>query len=149
MSHPKFSSQKQENYKIAKEKLLQFLKRADTSFVEAASLLDIPREDGVPVIADKVSNDIFSLVLIGAFQSGKSTLFNYLCDGRELSPVGPGGGGIRTSGCRVSAHCIEEGSEEYAIISWRSADELLRSLGNKLLPYYAEKRGRLPDREYR
>lgn len=142
MSHPKFSSQRQENYKIAKEKLLQFLKRADTSFVEAASLLDIPREDGVPVIADKVSNDIFSLVLIGAFQSGKSTLFNYLCDGRELSPVGPGGGGIRTSGCRVSAHCIEEGSEEYAIISWRSADELLRSLGNKLLPYYAEKRGK-------
>lgn len=142
MSHPKFSSQKQENYKIAKEKLLQFLKRADTSFVEAAPLLDIPREDSIPVIADKVSNDIFSLVLIGAFQSGKSTLFNYLCDGRELSPVGPGGGGIRTSGCRVSAHCIEEGREEYAIISWRSADDLLRSLGNKLLPYYAEKRGK-------
>lgn len=142
MSHSKFSSEKQENYKKAKEKLLQFLQRADASFVEAATLLDIPREDSIPVIADKVSNDIFSLVLIGAFQSGKSTLFNYLCDGRELSPVGPGGGGIRTSGCRVSAHCIEEGSEEYAIISWRSADELLRSLGNKLLPYYAEKRGK-------
>lgn len=141
MSHSKFSSEKQEDYKKAKEKLLQFLQRADASFVEAAPLLDIPREDSVPVIADKVRNDIFSLVLIGAFQSGKSTLFNYLCDGRELSPVGPGGGGIRTSGCRVSAHCIEEGSEEYAMISWRSADDLLRSLGNKLLPYYAKKRG--------
>lgn len=136
-----FTSQKQENYKLAKEKLMQFLTHADTPFAESSRLLDIPREDSVSAIADKVGNDIFSLVLIGAFQSGKSTLFNYLCDGRELSPVGPGGGGIRTSGCRISAHCIEEDAEEYALISWRSADELLRSLGNKLLPYYAEKRG--------
>lgn len=137
-----FSSQHQENYKKAKEKLMQFLSHVDAPFAESFRLLDIPREDSVSAITDKVDNDLFSLVLIGAFQSGKSTLFNYLCDGRELSPVGPGGGGIRTSGCRISAHCIEEGAEEYAMLTWRSADELLRSLGNKLLPYYAEKRGK-------
>lgn len=141
MSDTMFSSQYQENYKDAKEKLMQFLTQADAPFAETFKLLDIPREDSVAAIKDKVGNDLFSLVLIGAFQSGKSTLFNYLCDGRELSPVGPGGGGIRTSGCRISAHCIEEGAEEYAMLTWRSADELLRSLGSKLLPYYAEKRG--------
>lgn len=137
-----FTTEKQEQYKQSKQKLLDFLSTLDEPLTHAATLLDMPRQDSVATITDKLHKDIFSLVLIGAFQSGKSTLFNYLCDGRELSPVGPGGGGIRTSGCRVTAHCVAEGEEEYAMISWRTPDELLRSLGKSLLPYYGEERGK-------
>lgn len=136
-----FSTEKQEQYKQSKQKLLSFLNTLDAPFAHASDLLEIPRQDSVAHISDKLQKDIFSLVLIGAFQSGKSTLFNYLCDGRELSPVGPGGGGIRTSGCRVTAHYIDEEEEEYALVTWRMPDELLRSLGKALLPYYGEERG--------
>lgn len=91
---------------------------------------------------EDLRNDRFTLVLIGAFQSGKSTLFNYFCNGRELSPVGPAGGGIRTSGCQVSAHALRSGeSEEYAMVNWRSADDLLASLGDVLVSYYPECNG--------
>ena len=65
-----------------------------------------------------------SLALVGRFQSGKSTLYNYLCGGRELSPVGPGNGGIPTSAGRVTAHPLPEGEKEYADIRWRTPDEL-------------------------
>lgn len=136
-----FSTEKQEQYKQSKQKLLSFLNTLDEPFAHASDLLEIPRQDSVASISDKLQKDIFSLVLIGAFQSGKSTLFNYLCDGRELSPVGPGGGGIRTSGCRVTAHYLPEEEDEYALVTWRTPDELLRSLGKALLPYYGEERG--------
>lgn len=65
-----------------------------------------------------------SLALVGKFQSGKSTLYNYLCGGRELSPVGPGNGGIPTSAGRVTAHPLSEGEKEHADIRWRTPDEL-------------------------
>lgn len=78
----------------------------------------------------------YTLALVGAFQSGKSTLFNYLCDGRELSPSGPNGGGIRTSGCRVAAHPLRDGEEEYALVTWRSAKDLLNSFGEVLQTEY-------------
>ena len=65
-----------------------------------------------------------SLALVGKFQSGKSTLYNYLCGGRELSPMGPGNGGIPTSAGRVTAHPLPEGEKEYADIRWRTPDEL-------------------------
>ena len=78
----------------------------------------------------------FTLALVGAFQSGKSTFFNYLCDGRELSPAGPSGGGIRTSGCRVAAHPLQDGEDEYALVTWRSAKELLNSFGEVLQSEY-------------
>ncbi|MBQ2380278.1 MAG: hypothetical protein II295_07815 [Akkermansia sp.] len=91
-------------------------------------------------LADKLRNDRFNLVLTGGFQTGKSTMFCYLCGGRELSPVGAGGGGIRTSGARVAAIPVQEGEKEFAVIKWRTPDELLASLGSWLVPYYVEAR---------
>ena len=38
----------------------------------------------------KVESDRMTLTLVGEFQSGKSTMFNYLCGGKELSPIGRG-----------------------------------------------------------
>ncbi|MEG0334689.1 MAG: dynamin family protein, partial [Akkermansia sp.] len=83
-------------------------------------------------ISNKIELDRFTLVLVGAFQSGKSTLFNYLCDGRELSPIGSGGGGIRTSGCQVSAHPVSEGEQERAEITWRSKEDLFQSIAGEI-----------------
>ena len=83
---------------------------------------------------DELEQTRFTLALVGCFQCGKSTLFNYLCDGRELSPTGSGGGGIRTSGCRVSAHPLANArKKEYAKISWRSKEDLINSFGDVLM----------------
>lgn len=91
-------------------------------------------------LSKKLRQNRFNFVLTGGFQSGKSTLFSYLCDGRELSPIGGGGGGIRTSGSRVIAVPIDEGQKEYAVVKWRNQDELLASLGRWLVPFYMEDR---------
>ncbi len=81
---------------------------------------------------ERLEKSVFTLTLVGAFQSGKSTLFSYLCGGRELSPIGPAGGGIRTSGCRVAASAVSEIEEEYAIVSWRSKEDLLEPICSML-----------------
>lgn len=141
MNNPDFSTQQSKQYQEFRQKLVELLNRVDAPVQHAAEVLGMPREDSLPATREKLLQDRFSLVLIGAFQSGKSTLFNYLCDGRELSPVGPGGGGIRTSGCRVSAHPVEEGGREYANVSWRTKGQLLRSLGDKLAIYYENAKG--------
>ena len=71
-----------------------------------------------------------TLALMGEFQNGKSTLFNYLCDGRELSPMGKG---ISTSCCRVAAHALSDAQEtEHAYVQWRSEDELRSLIENAL-----------------
>ena len=98
----------------------------------------LTRHEPFSTPADKLRADSYTLVLIGGFQSGKSTLFNYLCDGRELSPVGPCGGGIRTSGCMVTAHPAGDGEAERAIVTWRAPEELLAALGTPLIRYFEE-----------
>ncbi len=73
-------------------------------------------------VIKKVLEDQFRFVLAGEFQCGKSTTFNALCDGRELSPRGMG---MKTSGCVVSAaHLSDPKADEYAQVTWRAAAEL-------------------------
>ncbi len=129
-------SEKLEQYNFHRSRLIDFCGKADNVLKKAAELQK--RTESYENPAEKLKADTYTLVLIGAFQSGKSTLFNYLCDGRELSPVGPGGGGIRTSGCQVTAHPIKEGEKERAEIVWRSPAELLSALGCCLLEYFEE-----------
>ena len=129
-------SEKLEQYNFHRSRLIDFCAKADKVLKKAAEIQKRP--DNYENPADKLKADTYTLVLIGAFQSGKSTLFNYLCDGRELSPVGPGGGGIRTSGCQVTAHSIKEGEKERAEITWRSPAELLSALGSCLIEYFEE-----------
>lgn len=133
---PDFSTQQSEQYRTFLREIIELINQAEVPVEQAAKALGRPREDTLADTREKLRREVFSIVLIGAFQSGKSTLFNYLCDGRELSPVGPGGGGIRTSGCRVSAHPQVEGGREYAEVTWRTKGELLRSLGSSLRVYY-------------
>lgn len=136
MTSPVFYTQQSEQYRSFLREIIELINRAETPVEQAAKILGRPREDLLADTREKLRKGLFSIVLIGAFQSGKSTLFNYLCDGRELSPVGPGGGGIRTSGCRVSAHPQVEGGREFAEVTWRTKGELLRSLGSALRVHY-------------
>ena len=70
----------------------------------------------------KVTKINTNIVLIGDFQFGKSTTFNAICDGRELSPHGVG---LKTSGCPITACNLEDNEEkEYAELFWRSPKEL-------------------------
>ena len=131
---------------IQGEKLKQFQKRRDEvlNFIrqEAKPLLQEitqllhAKDDTYKLPEKELEQSRFTLALVGAFQSGKSTFFNYLCDGRELSPVGPGGGGIRTSGCRVAAHSLRDGEKEHAEVTWRSAAQLVDSFGAVLRDCY-------------
>ena len=127
-------SEKLEHYNYHRARLIDLCTKADELLKKAQCTQK--RHEAYSTPADKLKADTYTLVLIGAFQSGKSTLFNYLCDGRELSPVGPGGGGLRTSGCMVTAHPQPEGDKERAVITWRKPEDLLSALGTTLIKYY-------------
>lgn len=129
-------SEKLEHYNYHRARLIDLCSKAEADLEKAREIQKRFEPYGTP--ADKLKADTYTLVLIGGFQSGKSTLFNYLCDGRELSPAGPNGGGNRTSGCMVTAHPIQEGGEERAVITWRKPEELLAALGTSLIKYYKE-----------
>ncbi len=62
------------------------------------------------------------LLLLGDLQCGKSTTFNAICDGREISPRGVG---IRTTGCPISVQSISANEDEYAELVWKTDDELM------------------------
>lgn len=67
----------------------------------------------------------FTLTLLGAFQSGKSTLFSYLCGGWELSKVGAG---LRTTGCCVTATALPEGTHNYAEVTWLDQTDIKEAI---------------------
>lgn len=136
MIHHNIHSAQLEQYNYHRARLIDLCSKAEADLEKAQEIQKRFEPYGTP--ADKLKADTYTLVLIGGFQSGKSTLFNYLCDGRELSPAGPNGGGIRTSGCMVTAHPIQEGGAERAVITWRKPEELLAALGTSLIKYYEE-----------
>lgn len=74
---------------------------------------------------DKLKRNSFEIVLVGEFQGGKSTTFNTVCDGRDISPRGIG---IKTSACKVSAVSLPENQEEFAEIRWKSDIELFMTM---------------------
>ncbi|WP_083456110.1 dynamin family protein [Desulfosarcina cetonica] len=96
---------------------------------------EIPSQtrENIESIREKCVTNQFEVVLIGEFQGGKSTTFNAICDGREISPRGVN---IKTSACRISAQNLADPkAEEYAEIAWRSDQELLLGMINILEPH--------------
>jgi len=80
---------------------------------------------------------LFNVVLVAPFQGGKSTTVNAFADGREISPRGLGGGGLKTSACAIRVrNLMDPAAEERACIRWRTAEELTlrldEVLGNSL-----------------
>lgn len=76
-------------------------------------------------IAEDLRRNCFEIVLVGEFQGGKSTTFDALCDGRDISPRGIG---IKTSACRISAQSVSKTEDECAILNWKSDDELMLTM---------------------
>ena len=68
--------------------------------------------------AKKCLENSFDIALIGEFQGGKSTTFNALCDGRDISPRGLGGGGIKTSAAAISAQNIADNETKEGLSEW-------------------------------
>lgn len=73
----------------------------------------------------KLKRNSFEIVLVGEFQGGKSTLFDTICDGRELSPRGIG---IKTSACKISARSVPAEEPERVELHWKSNDELMLTM---------------------
>lgn len=80
---------------------------------------------------------LFSISLVAAFQSGKSTTVNAIADGREICPRGNGGGGIRTSSCAVKVNCALDGMAG-STVTWMTADEQDRALRYALMQENSE-----------
>lgn len=119
-----------------RDEVLNFIRQEAKPLLQEITKQLHAKDDTYKLPEKELEQSRFTLALVGAFQSGKSTFFNYLCDGRELSPVGPGGGGIRTSGCRVAAHSLRDGEKEHAEVTWRSAAQLVDSFGAVLRDCY-------------
>ena len=85
----------------------------------------------------------YRITLLGSFQSGKSTIFNVACGGRELSPTGIG---IRTSAVPAEAHVTADDDKEYANVLWKNDAELLSGFIDAVLPELRDlAQGRLDD----
>lgn len=110
------------------------------NLLEATARLDVPTDykDEFAEVHKKCLENQFEIVLVGEFQGGKSTTFNTLCGGRELSPRGLNGGGIKTSAAVISAQNISDGEvqngrEEWAEITFKSKKELLSNMFDVLV----------------
>lgn len=93
-------------------------------------------------ISKKIQEDQFSIVLIGEFQGGKSTTFDALCDGREISPRG---NNIKTSACRIRVTNIADDSDERATVIWKSDTELIQTISSILTAIPPTEFGYNPD----
>ena len=90
-----------------------------TLLAEAVNL-DVPEKYAAELkaTARKCKEDQFEIALVGEFQGGKSTTFNALCDGRDISPRGLAGGGIKTSAAVISAQNISDDSTKDGLKEW-------------------------------
>ena len=97
------------------------------SFVDKALQLkcNLPEriKDSLNAIRSKVYENQFRIVLISEFECGKSTTFNAICGGAEISPRGRM---LRTSGTVISAqNTLDPQKANTANVIWRSDRELL------------------------
>ena len=94
-------------------------------------------------IRRRLHENQFEIALVGEFQGGKSTTFNMLCEGREISPRALNGGGIKTSAAVVTVQNID-GNEtknelcEWAEVTWLDTCEIKRRIADVLKEYGQE-----------
>lgn len=128
--------QESERYIAYRDRLVSFL----DEFLAKGIDVNGEHSRNLSAIRKRLHEDQFEIALIGEFQGGKSTTFNLLCDGREISPRGLNGGGIKTSAAVISAQNIDDdetrdGLNEWAEICWLSKEEMKRRIMNVLAPY--------------
>lgn len=126
-----------EIYAKKKEELLGIL----TDILQIADLSATDR-DFFERKKKKLQEDEFSISLIGEFQGGKSTTFDALCGGREVSPRG---NNIKTSACKIKVTNISGNNEEHAKITWKTNAELVLTISKVLVSLNPEEIGYNPD----
>ncbi len=111
------------------------------SMLDEALSLNIPEKYDAELrnTAKKCKENSFEIALVGEFQGGKSTTFNALCDGRDISPRGLGGGGIKTSAAAISAQNIagdetKDGLPEWAEVTFKQPVALILGMASVLRP---------------
>lgn len=108
------------DYIVRKEELLGLIKEIQgISYLPKENLHDFQQ------IERKIQEDQFRIALIGEYQGGKSTTFDALCGGREISPRG---NNIKTSSCKITATNICNQEDEYAHVVWKNDIELIKTM---------------------
>lgn len=121
-----------------KNKMLAVITQMGSTGIELAQKHPRYKEQGrkMTEVAERLQKRceeaLFSISLVAAFQSGKSTTVNALADGREICPRGNGGGGIRTSSCAVRVSCAMDGFAK-STITWMNPEEQDRALRYSLM----------------
>ena len=87
--------------------------------------LDAATKKELEATESKLKRNSFEIVLVGEFQGGKSTTFDTICEGREISPRGQG---VKTSACKISACSLPDNEDEYVDIAWKTDEELLKTM---------------------
>jgi hypothetical protein len=101
--------------------------------------LDDEKRGKLEQVRERIQRDLYRIALFSPFQGGKSTIFNTILGGRELSPTGSG---LKTSACVAEAHHLAKG-EEYAEVEWRDGKELVLSFLEVLPQPQRKAQGRL------
>lgn len=120
-----------EQYVQYKERLVKLI----DDFLSKRNIVD-PKGNYVNGLINtrkELNESQFEIALVGEFQGGKSTTFNMLCGGREISPRGLNGGGIKTSAAVITAQNIDgnetkDGLREWAEVTWLSEEEINRRI---------------------
>lgn len=86
-------------------------------------------EETLRKTADDCKNGRYEVLIMGDFQSGKSTTIDALCDGRHVSAIGKG---IPTSAVLVTVTYAEE---EHVDIHWRTKEQLKKII-TKIAQYF-------------
>lgn len=125
-------------YEKKRDELLGLLRESTAVKIQEKYAIEL-RE-----VTRKCQENSFEIALVGEFQGGKSTTFNALCDGREISPRGLGGGGIKTSAAVISAQNISNDEkkelpdgrilDEWAEITFKSDAAIVLSATTVLKP---------------
>lgn len=112
------------NAKVYEEKRNDLLKLIEDVAKKCVDLDEKTKKE-LDAVAEKLKRNSFEIVLAGEFQGGKSTTFDTICGGREISPRGFG---IKTSATKISAISLPEDEKEYVDIFWKTDHELLLTM---------------------
>lgn len=120
----KMSAKKTMTPEIYENKRNQLIVLIENILKTATSLPEKSRNELEDTIS-KLKRNSFEIVVVGEFQGGKSTLFDTICDGRDLSPRGSG---IKTSACKISAQSVPAEEKERVVLRWKNDEELMLTM---------------------
>lgn len=120
-----FSNAKIELGRLAEEEKIELKAWSETYESIIKELNTLPTH--IQTINRVISNcavDKYRILLLGEYQSGKTTTLNALCGGRRIGSIGKG---VTTSAVPISVSYSEN---ESCVINWKTPDEIKRVLAH-------------------